>query len=367
MLSQQCLYNDTFKLSSTNDIQSRNNDILKIPIVIHLVLPEHKQKLVSEHDIINQLRILNRDFRKKNTNWNFLENRYKSLVADTKIEFYIACTDSDGLAAESIIRTNTSIENIGIQSALFHEELGGSDAWLTDQYLNIWVCEMPVNILGFASSPNDAGTPQDGVVINYRYFGTKNSTTPYNGGRTTVHEIGHYLGLNHPWGNIQDECDEDDGISDTPAQKGPHDECPTHNSNMCSANEQFYGNFMDYSPDCCLSMFTLQQAASMRACLLNTRSGLLANVTNCSSSDPLPLEVNIYPNPARYLCNISWHEKDIEMIDLYDASGQLLRSIVPDLASNHVDICLSSFPKGLLILRITNNKGIVHSRQLIHL
>lgn len=365
--SQECLYTPIHQ-NITNNLLAlpKNGNILRIPVVIHIVLPEELQHNVSDQDVHNQIKALNRDFRKKNYNWNLIEERYHELVADTKIEFVLSCKDDTGQEASGIVRKITSLQNIGIQNALYFTNEGGSDAWPTNHYLNIWVCDMPKEILGFATAPQESEILKDGIVINHSYFNINRATPRYDMGRTLVHEVGHYLGLNHPWGNMQDECIEDDGLDDTPLQSGPHYDC-TDDHLMCSEDEVFYGNFMDYSPDCCLAMFTKQQAMLMRSNLINLRSGLLENEMECQPVVTEAFDINIYPNPSFGHCTISWEEKNIKNISVYNNQGQQLNQIDLLAPNEQVELCLDQYPKGLLLLSFIDESGNVYSKQLIHL
>ena len=125
------------------------------------------------------------------------------------------------------------------------------DIWDPNKYLNIYVCDLS-NALGFASFP---GTSQsrDAVVINYNNFGTINILAPYNKGRTATHEVGHWLNLLHIWGD--GNCGNDQ-VDDTPIQNSANYGCPSHPSPSCSNEGDMFQNFMDYTDDGCMNLFT---------------------------------------------------------------------------------------------------------------
>lgn len=194
---------------------------------------------------------------------------------------------------------NTVLASLGGFDAMKFTDQGGKAAWPTDRYLNIWVCNMDDGsgvgtVLGFAyppaSAPNwpagSAGTLEtDGVAVHYPVFGgTANpALTPalaatVGEGRTCVHEVGHYLGLRHIWGD--GDCTQDDGIADTPnSDSASQQEC-NYSKNSCMDTPvnfpDMIENYMDYSDEDCMNMFTLQQIGIMRAMLLGPRSGLLS-------------------------------------------------------------------------------------------
>jgi hypothetical protein len=140
----------------------------------------------------------------------------------------------------------------------------GLAAWDATAYLNIWVCNLGSSSLGYSSFPG-APVSLDGVVIDYRYFGTLNTRAPFNLGRTATHEVGHWLNLYHIWGDSQ--CG-NDHVEDTPLHHGANYGCPAHPSiytNCGSQTVEMPMNFMDYTNDACMSMFTLGQKARMKA------------------------------------------------------------------------------------------------------
>ena len=103
---------------------------------------------------------------------------------------------------------------------------GGANPWPADRYLNMWVCQLSGGLLGYAQFPG--GPPEtDGVVIRHSAFGTTGTAAPpFDSGRTTTHEIGHYLNLFHIWGDDGTGCNGTDEVADTPNQGGPTQAAP---------------------------------------------------------------------------------------------------------------------------------------------
>jgi hypothetical protein len=162
---------------------------------------------------------------------------------------------------------------------------GGINPWAPAEYLNMWVCPKLSapgfsNLLGFAQFPG--GSPDtDGVVMGYKYFGKiGTATAPFNLGRTTTHEVGHYLNLRHIWGD--GACGVDDFVSDTPESDASNTGCNTAHQSCGSVD--MVQNYMDYSDDSCMNLFTQGQKNRMRAVLLS--GGVRHNLALSTKCDP---------------------------------------------------------------------------------
>lgn len=245
-----------------------------IPVVVHIVYKNDSTN-ISDEQVQSQLDSLNVDFRKMNADVSKVPAVFANLVADVEIEFCLATLDPSGNPTTGITRTPTNVNEFGNNNSVKSDGSGGKTPWDASRYLNIWVCDLVDGILGFATNPG-TNPAIDGVVIDYDNFGSIGTAEyPYNRGRTTTHELGHYLGLPHIWGN--GGCNLDDGISDTPLQEASYDGCPTFGSpsTMSCGSQDMFMNYMDYVDDRCMFMFTLEQADVMRFRLENDRSGLL--------------------------------------------------------------------------------------------
>jgi hypothetical protein len=149
---------------------------------------------------------------------------------------------------------------------------GGADAWPSDRYLNVWVCNLADGLLGYAQFPGGPPTT-DGVVILYTAFGTSGAAAaPFNLGRTATHEIGHWLNLRHIWGDRSD-CGGTDFATDTPNQQLPNTGKPTFPHVSCNngPNGDMFMNYMDYVDDNAMFMFTPAQVLRMNATLAGPR------------------------------------------------------------------------------------------------
>lgn len=247
-----------------------------IDVVVH-VLYNLEEENISDAQIQSQIEVLNKDFRSRNEDVSAVPQVWKELVADANIEFRLASSDLAGNAADGITRTKTSVPTFGTDNSMKSSLMGGIDPWPTDRILNIWVCNLGESLLGYAQFPG--GPPEtDGVVIDYRAFGTTGTArVPFNLGRTTTHEIGHYLNLSHIFGDGRgNSCSDTDYVEDTPNQLGPNYQKPTFPSISCNngPNGDMFMNYMDYVDDESMCMFTEGQAARMNATIFGPRASL---------------------------------------------------------------------------------------------
>ena len=258
--------------------------VVTIPVVVHVVWRTSAGNL-SDARIQEQIDVLNEDYRRLNADASNTPSGFTGVAADTEIEFCLATEDPNGSPTNGIVRVQTSTQNIGGGSGYYQSSQGGSNIWNRNSYLNIWVCEIGGGTLGFAYTPG-APASYDGVVIGYQYFGKTGASFPFNKGRTTTHEVGHWLNLRHIWGDDGTSCSGSDNVSDTPNQAGPTYGCPSYpNTDACSSSSPgiMYMNYMDYSDDNCMNIFTSGQKSRMQATLNGTRSSL-KNSTGCSGT-----------------------------------------------------------------------------------
>lgn len=245
-----------------NGMVDAEKAVINIPVVVHVLYNTSVQN-VSDAQIQSQLTVLNNDFRKLNSDWTNTPSTFTSVVADCEINFCLATVSPTGAATTGIIRKQTSVTAFSANDAMKYNSQGGSDAWPTGQYLNLWVCNLSGGLLGYAQFPGGAAAT-DGVVINYTAFGTTGTASaPYNKGRTATHEVGHWLNLRHIWGDAT--CG-NDLVSDTPVHNTSNGGCPSHpKSNSCGTSAEMFMNYMDYTDDACMYMFTAGQKARMQA------------------------------------------------------------------------------------------------------
>ena len=254
--------------------------IYNVPVVVH-VLYNNATSNISDAQINSQLAILNADFQMLNSDNTLVPAAFSSLKADCQINFCLAQRTPAGAASTGIIRKSTTKSSFSTSTDdAKYSSAGGDDAWDRTQYLNIWV--VPGidggGILGYAQFPGGPAAT-DGVVIGNKFFGnTGTVTAPYNKGRTATHEVGHWMNLYHIWGDDGSACTGSDLVGDTPNQADENYGCPTFPSVSCSngANGDMFMNYMDYTDDACMYMFSAGQKTRMHAVLATggSRAGL---------------------------------------------------------------------------------------------
>jgi hypothetical protein len=278
--------------------------IYTIPTVVHVVYRNSTEN-VSDAQIISQITALNKDYRKLNTDVSQVPAAWSNLTADVGIEFCLATRDPQGNATNGITRTSSTQSTFDVSNNnMKFNNTGGHDAWPSDQYLNLWVCNLDGTLLGYAQFPGGSSST-DGVVIDFDDFGTiGTATAPFNLGRTATHEIGHWLGLYHIWGD-EPQCSQDDGIADTPTQKDKNYGCPSfpqgssQSGGSCSGSNPgaMFMNYMDYVDDACMYMFTNGQKVNMLAALTQQRAPLLTS-NGCAGVIPNPSTCDSITNVA---------------------------------------------------------------------
>ncbi len=218
---------------------------ITIPVYFHIILPNAND--VTDKQIQDQLNVLNSDFNSRNT--NLLPSGATNFVNDATI------TDIN-FTLSGIVRHNDATSSWGTNDSVKRSYPPLSPS----TQLNIWVCNIGGGILGYAQFPG--GSPStDGVVLLYSSL-PGGSAAPYNLGRTATHEIGHYLNLRHIWGDGR--CRQDDFVLDTPSSDGANYGCPSYPTVNCKSTDMTM-NYMDYTDDGCMYMFTDGQRNRMRA------------------------------------------------------------------------------------------------------
>lgn len=250
--------------------------VYTIPVVVHVVYYNTTQN-ISDAQIQSQIAILNQDFRRTNADASSTPTGFAGISADCEINFCLATVDPSGNPTTGITRTSTTVNGFSDNDAMKSSSTGGKTAWPAGSYLNLWVVNLSGSLLGYAQFPGGPSAT-DGVVIDYQYFGNiGTATAPFNKGRTATHEVGHWLNLYHIWGDDADgngtcstssECSGSDGVSDTPNQCEMNYGCPSFpRTDGCTStgNGVMFMNYMDYTDDACMNMFTAGQKSRMQA------------------------------------------------------------------------------------------------------
>jgi Pregnancy-associated plasma protein-A len=238
--------------------------IVTIKTVVNVVYKTAEQN-VSTAQINSQIKAMNKDFRATNPDKSQTPAAWTGLVSDSRIQFKLV----------KVTRTKTTQDDFTHDDGVKKGSTGGIAPFNPTTHLNLWVCPLRDSLLGYAQFP---GGPQatDGVVINYQAFGTSGTAqSPFHLGRTATHEIGHYLNLRHIWADTPD-CGGSDNVADTPNCAGPNMGMPAFPHITCNngPNGDMFVNYMDYTDDSGMFMFTTQQVLRMRTALDTERSGL---------------------------------------------------------------------------------------------
>ncbi len=376
------------------------DDSVRIAVIVHLLHVGEatgEGANISAEQVESQIEVLNQDFKRLNPDTVNTPSIFRDVTACVNVHFELATIDANGnsLDEPGIDRvrltksTTYSIEEIDTL-------IKPSTIWDPEKYLNIWVIsELEGGTLGYATYPENSTlsdiTPdfllpsnQEGVVVAAPFFGSNFTQlgssflleAEFDRGRTTTHEIGHYLGLYHIWGD--GDCTMDDFVDDTPLASDPNQDynlCNDLSPNSCGAGEandlpDMFQNFMDYSTDACFNLFTEGQKTRMRTVLENAdrRKTLDRNfesvtgdgtVTDLPNFQDISNSVTVYPNPSSTLltARIENNINGNYSIELINILGEvILEETIRKITNTYkYDLDISNLTKGLYILRLTND------------
>ena len=366
--------------------QPAANVIYRIPIVVHVVHNNASNTIggannvnISDAQILSQVQVLNEDYRRQAGTNGF---NTSPIGADAGIEFYLATVDPNGQPTTGITRHYYAQKS---SFSIFNDDLLLAQIayWPSDRYLNIWVASIQDNYLGYTQFPTATDTLKglpsavnnmtDGSIIDYRVFGRQTGTVNrslYLLGRTVTHEIGHWLGLIHPWGDAN--CG-NDYVADTPPMTDgstAQQSCRQTFSN-CDGKGQvrdLMENFMNYWPDACMNMFTAGQVARMRAVLvLNPRRAKVVS-TAAALPESENLTMSLYPNPTSIDPSVDVQLKGTQSfsVGLLDMAGRQVRTLsYTDVPSTRVVLPIIGLAPGLYIVRVKTGNETVSKRLLV--
>ncbi len=272
--------------------------IYRIPVVVHVI---HRGEAIGEGTnlarsrVEGQIRILNEDYRRKPGTRGF--NNHPD-GGDARIEFELASTAPDGSPTDGIVRINADAVNNPVDQANLFDYYAYFSYWNPEHYLNIWTMPLPDGatdvVLGLATGPEtdlpgaDLFTPgeplqSEGILINSAHFGESDVDSEFALGRTLTHEVGHYLGVLHTWGG--GDCTNNDFCDDTPAVSSAVRGCPAEGTIGCGGEPIMVGNYMNYTVDRCMNVFSRDQIARMHY-VLNTSPRRLSLLSSPGLSPP---------------------------------------------------------------------------------
>lgn len=264
----------------------------KIPVVVHVI---HNGEAIgvganiSDDQIRSQIRVLNEDFQRLNADTVDTPPEFATLAASVDLQFVLAKQDPDGMPSSGIVRVNGGRPSWTMNDNYALKELS---YWPAEEYMNLWVCNLTGSFVGYAQFPESdleglenasMNRLTDGVVIWYKAFGSAadgafNLDPVFDRGRTATHETGHFLGLRHIWGD-DDGCAGSDYVDDTPNQASSTRGCPTHPKTDACGEVIMFQNYLDYTDDNCMNLFTQGQISRVMTVLENSprRKSLLTS------------------------------------------------------------------------------------------
>ena len=268
--------------------RTSSNPIVTVPVVVH-VLYNGAAENISDAQAASQVQVLNDDFAKFNTDASKVtQPTFSTVASGANIRFCLAQRDPNGNATTGVVHKATTVNSFSTNDAVKSSASGGDDAWDVTRYINIWVCDLGSTLLGYGEFPTTSLSNTFGLVLHYKYTGSGGSAiSPYNLGRTGTHEFGHCFNLLHIWGDDGTACSGTDQCSDTPNQAGEHYGCFAQGSiqtDGCTTTSPgvMWMNYMDYTDDACMYMFTAQQCARMEAVVNTAPWNVLQSSNGCT-------------------------------------------------------------------------------------
>jgi len=376
----QTLYQQflNFRRSKTNARISEKEYIIPIIVhVMHLGEPIGEGTNISVEQIQSQIDVLNEDFNRRNPDQENTLAEFESVAGKLNIRFELVSLDTAGnrLVEKGVERIRVHKHEWSLNMLL--DSLLPATTWDNTQYYNIWTVENIQGFLGFAQFPDSSGlagldetynTPaSDGMVVDYDHFGSYlkfpapqlAEAAPFHLGRTVTHEMGHALGLIHTWGDVIG-CGGNDFCVDTPEIPSSSKGCPLDRSGCNSL--AMVQNYMDYSYDGCMNIFTQCQIERMQWILENSprRRELTkaADSVLLSKEDEIEPLVKIFPNPTDYQLYIQAQGIKIQEYELHNLLGQKVLS-----NQNFSEkIQLPKLLEGIYILKLKTNQGILYRK-----
>ncbi|MCB2406820.1 M43 family zinc metalloprotease [Hymenobacter lucidus] len=347
-----------------NPTAKRTNAIVTIPVVVHVVYNTAAQN-VTDAQINAQIKVLNDDFAKANADANLVPAAFAGVAAGTNVRFVLAKRSPTGAATTGIVRVSTKTRSFSSNDFVKYSSKGGSNAWPASQYLNLWLCNLGQGLLGYAQFPGGAAAT-DGVVCLYSSV-PGGTASNYNKGRTATHEVGHWLNLRHIWGDAS--CG-NDLVSDTPTQQTSNGGCPTFPHVTCGNQGDMSMNYMDYTYDACMYMFTGGQSARMDALFTSggTRASLISSLGGtaprlvAASTLGAASEAALYPNPATSLLNVSLPQTTATNgweVKVYDLRGYEMKQAS---YNGQGQVSVGRLPKGLYQMTLSDGKQTIRQR-----
>ena len=350
--------------------------VITIPVVVHVMHDGTAigvGKNISFAQIQSQIDVLNEDFRRLNQDILAVPAPFRGLSVDPLIQFCLAQQKPDGTPTSGILRYgDPSFSSFTIEE--MDNAIKPSTIWNRNKYLNIWTIQFggsDTGTLGYAQFPNLGPANTDGVVMRYDAFGRiGNLSNHYNLGRTTTHEVGHWLDLKHIWGD-ENACADDDQVLDTPLQGVNSNALYTDSSTSCpifpitdSCSSNYPGimfmNFMDYGWHECKTMYTFGQFARIEAALFNRRAGLLTSqgcVPGILGLNEFGInKVQLFPNPTTSKVFFDNANSNFKEVAIYNYLGQEVSKTGFTTTNSNQEVDMSGLSAGVYVLKFSNTE-----------
>ena len=386
----QAIMQKAMQSSATARLESQT---YTIPIIFHLCYtesPTSATRKVSQAQIQSQIEVLNEDYNRFNADTSKTRPMFRSVAANANIRFELAEIDPNGnlLTEKGIAKHKISKGNWDIDG--FRNTICKQTIFDPKQYLNVWVLDSLIeggeNYLGHAQFPDLSGLAgleekdgletTDGILTLPRVLGSIHKITDlplsprFAYGRTLSHEIGHFLGLLHTFHNGNASCSQDaDYCNDTPILTSPSNRIfSCENDRIVCGKVAMHENFMDYTDDICMNMFTICQVQRMRWVLENSprRKELLnSKVITGGTSARNELNIRIYPNPASDVLHIDFSDNlSIDKTQISNLLGQTIWVSNQKQIENYV-LNLPNLPKGIYFVHLETTQGLVVRKIII--
>lgn len=385
---------------------SKSTADVTIPVVFHVIVTQAQLNEMGDTAgvyarVFTQIDAINEDFSASNADISSVPAAFKDLVGNANMSFRLALRDPNGVArlgVNFLIKPSGFTGWSALSAAPKRSAAGGIDPWDNSRYLNVWVTPITAGggsgqVLGYAFNTAYAqqnyGDPlQAGAVIHYLTLGRRTSigqkfySAGTDKGRTLTHELGHFFNIWHVWGNTQPgsggNCNDDDGIDDTPRQQDANFNCPVGVKPNCTFGShpggEMYMNYMDYSGDNCVKMFTVQQVQRMRAEI--APGGTSYSLTQNPQLTQWPTDVSVIeynnklevgPNPSNGFFNVYFVDKynDLDAINVTNAMGQVVKRIPVATQKNNYSIDISDMPKGMYIVHLQFDQGTITRKVVV--